>query len=149
MWAKFVRLELPEKILPLEKHGDMILNYMTQTREKRDCHVFSRPNFWMVWRCLGITCVHFIFCLEVRNRYLDESDFRHCYGNFFVSAILKVTFSTIARHIDNSILKNTRELPILQTWINIGANSFIKTWRCLKNHQLKKDTTPPKSIAPK
>ena len=69
----------------------------------------------------------FIFCLEVRKRYLDESDFRHCYGNFFVSAILKVTFSTIARHIDNSILKNTRELPILQTWINIGANSFIKT----------------------
>ena len=48
---------------------------------------------------------------------------------FFESGILKVTwsqlcsnspFSTITRHIDNSILKNT-------LWINVRDKSFIKT----------------------
>ena len=70
---------------------------------------------------------------------------------FFKSGILKVTwsqlcsfssqlcsylitpmitnspFSTITRHIDNSILKDTLQLYILRTWINMRAKSFIKT----------------------
>ena len=55
---------------------------------------------------------------------------------FFESGILKVTwsqlcsnspFSTITRHIDNSILKDTLQLYILRTWINMRAKSFIKT----------------------
>ena len=44
MSIKFVRLELPEKTLPLPKHGDIKLNSMTQTKEKRD-KVLSRHNF--------------------------------------------------------------------------------------------------------
>ena len=55
---------------------------------------------------------------------------------FFESGILKVTwsqlcsnspFSTITRHTDSSILKNTLQLYILRTWINVRAKSFIKT----------------------
>ena len=54
-----------------------------------------------------------LFRTNVRKKYLDECDLSRCYANFFESAILKVTFSTIARHIDNSILKDTLELKIL------------------------------------
>ena len=35
--------------------------------------------------------------------------------------------STIARHINNSVLQGTLRLKILWTWIKIRANSFIKT----------------------
>ena len=33
----------------------------------------------------------FFFRISVRKRCFDESGFRHCYGNFFESVILKVT----------------------------------------------------------
>ena len=36
-------------------------------------------------------------------------------------------WSTITRHIDNTVLKDTLLLITLQSWINIRANSFIKT----------------------
>ena len=99
------------------------------------------PDYWMVWRCHGILCVHF-FCLfvclfrsNVKKWYLDERDFRQCYGNFFESAMPKVIgsqlcwsfFSIITRHINNTNLKDTLRLKILWTWIKIRANSFIKT----------------------
>ena len=45
MSTKFVRLELSEKFLPLPKHGDIILNSMTQTREKMD--ILNRPDISM------------------------------------------------------------------------------------------------------
>ena len=37
-------------------------------------------------------------------------------------------WSTITRHIDNTVLKDTLPLKILQTWMNIRAKYFIKTW---------------------
>ena len=62
-----------------------------------------------------IFCVFiFIFCLEPTVReQLDENDFRHNYGNFFESAILKLldrsyiesTLATITKHFDNGIWK--------------------------------------------
>ena len=45
MSTKFVRLELSETTLPLPKHGDIILNSMTRTKEKEDSHVLGRPEF--------------------------------------------------------------------------------------------------------
>ena len=96
MSTKFVRLELSEKNLPLPKHGDLILNSMTQAREKWDSHLLSRPEFLMV--CHGIPCVHIYFLfrtndtLKEKKRYFDESDFCYCYGNFIESTI-KVTES--------------------------------------------------------
>ena len=86
---------------------------------------------FLVWSFL------FLFlCLEATlGQDIYESDFRHCYRNFFQSTILKVaisqlyqsSFSAIARHVNNSILKDTLRLKILWTWIKICANSFIKT----------------------
>ena len=37
-------------------------------------------------------------------------------------------WSTITRHIDNTVLKDMLLLKILQMWMNIRAYSFIKTW---------------------
>ena len=85
--------------------------------------------------CLDQTFEWYEDACNVRKRYLNVSDFHHCYGNFFESAILKVTrsqfiqssLSTMVRYIDNRILKDTLKLKILRTWIKILANSFIKT----------------------
>ena len=52
----------------------------------------------------------------------------------------KSFFSTITRHINNSILKDTLRLKILWTWINIRANLFIKT---LVNNMKRKSTKVP------
>ena len=59
---------------------------MTQTQKKWESHALSRLNFWLIWRCHGILWVHFYV----------ENDFRHCYVNFFESAILKVTWSRLS-----------------------------------------------------
>ena len=41
---------------------------------------------------------------------------------------VQIYWSTITRHIDNTVLIDTLQLKILQTWINIRAYFFIKTW---------------------
>ena len=67
---------------------------MTQTREKWGSLVLSRADFCMVGRCPGILCFHFLFfSLEatVKKEDLGQNDFRHGYGNYFRSAVLKVT----------------------------------------------------------
>ena len=48
MTTKFGTLELSEKTLLSPKHGDMILNSMTQIREMWDSHVLSRYDSRMV-----------------------------------------------------------------------------------------------------
>ena len=134
MSFEFVRLEhgeLSEKNLPLPKHGYMILNCMIQTSEKWGC-------CWIVWRCHVFRVFIFIvlFRINIRKGYLDESVFRHCYGNFFESVILKVTWSQLCLKF---LLKNCEahskqhfeeilQWKILRTWIKTCANTFIKTW---------------------
>ena len=97
MSIKFVRLELSGKKLPLSKHGGLILIFMTQTREKWDCRIlvdltFEWYEYAMVFR---VFIFIFLFRTNFRKWYLDESDFHHCHGNFFESAILKVTWSEL------------------------------------------------------
>ena len=68
---------------------------MTQTREKWNCYVLSRPNFWVAWRYDGIPCVfvfNFSFRANDNKGQIDENNFRHCHDNFPESAILKVTW---------------------------------------------------------
>ena len=62
---------------------------------------------------------------------MDKNDFSHGHGNYFKSAILKVTWnqlfsklSTSTRHISNRIWKTTLQLKSSRTWINIRVNSF-------------------------
>ena len=54
--------------------------------------------------------------------------------NYYVRS----SFSTIMRHICNSILKDNPQLKILRTWINICVNSFIKTWEKIMKRNSKK-----------
>ena len=117
MSTKFVRVELSEKFLPLSKYGDIILVF------------------------------YFLFRTNVKKRYLDESDFHHCYGNFFEIAILKVTWSQFyskfylcnceahwKHHFEKplKIWRLTVEDFIIKTWVNIIKRKWTKK-RCKKN----------------
>ena len=140
MSTKIVRLRVFRKNkFPLPKLVYMTLNSMTQTRERWNCHVLSRPDFWMIWRCYCIPCVHFIylfiyFCLEST---LGKDTWMTASSATVIVLFLKVpfwklldqsSFSRISWHIQNSILKEILQLKILRTWIKIRANTFLKTW---------------------
>ena len=150
MSTTFLRSELTVETLASPKHGKTTLKVHVPKR-----NVLSRSDHpWMVWRCHGIPRVYcFYFYLEpkVRKDTWMRTASVTVMVTFFESGILKVTwsqlcsfssqlcsylitpmitnspFSTITRHIDNSILKDTLQLYILRTWINMRAKSFIKT----------------------
>ena len=92
----------------------------------------------------------FIFCLEPTVReQLDENDFRHYYGIFFESTILKLLdhsyvqscFATIRRHFGTRIWNDALQLKISRTWISIGTSYFLSI--CLEK---KIDESPWKII---
>ena len=86
------RVRIIGKTLPLPRHKDIILNSMTQTKEKWDS--LSRADICMVGRCHGIPCFHFFISLfrsHGKREHMDENDFRHGDGNYFKSALVKVT----------------------------------------------------------
>ena len=77
-------------------HAYVLAKLCDPNIRKVESHVLSGPDFWLVWRGHGILCIYvcfsiFLFRSNVRRGYLDESDFRHCFGNFFESAIPKVS----------------------------------------------------------
>ena len=97
----------------------------------------------------------FLFPTKDKKEHLDENDFHHAYGDYFENAILKVTWYQLCLKFFLSNyetgwqkhLKDTLQLKILRTWINICANSFLdkkmgkgaclehtpnctKTWAC-------------------
>ena len=90
----------------------------------------------MAWYSACLLLLIF-FRANCKKGHLDENDFRHCDGNFFPkvafwkwldhSYIQIVPSQQLRRHIDNSILRDTLQLYILRTWINMRAKSFIKT----------------------
>ena len=45
-----------------------MLHSMSQTREKWDPSFLSRGDFWVIWKCHGISCFNFVFCLETTVR---------------------------------------------------------------------------------
>ena len=68
----------------------------------------------------------FLFRTDGEKGHLDKKNFCQRYGNFS-KILLKITWSqlfevTIMSHIYSSIMKDTWELKILQTWISIHAN---------------------------
>ena len=79
--TKIISLDIG-KTWPLSKHGDIILNSMSKTREKQNSIVLNRVDFWMIWRCHGILCFHFYFLFRNNGKWeqFNENDLRHCYG---------------------------------------------------------------------
>ena len=111
------------------KHGEIILKSMYQTKEKYDSLVLSRSHLWMVWRCHDIPRVHCYYYLEltVRKETWMRTTSATVMVDFFESSILKDTWSQLCSEFLPNILKDTLQLNILRTWINIRAKSFIKT----------------------
>ena len=134
------------KTLTSSRHEDITLNSMTQTREKWDSLALSRADSGMLGRCHGIPSFYFLFyCLEatVKKQQFDENDFRHGYGSYFKCAVLKVTwFQLCSQFFLNNYdaqwprhLKDTLQLKILRTWINVHANSSVVNiikWKWVK-----------------
>ena len=142
---------------------------MTQTREKWDSLILSRAGIIMVGRCDCIPCFYFLFLIFLFRsngikEHLDKNDFRHGYGNYFKSAVLKITwFQLRSKFFLNNYeahwqrhLKDTLHLKILRTWINIHANSFFGKYHEIKmgegalgNYQFHKNSSLfLKKIAP-
>ena len=119
---------------------------MSQTREKWNSIVWVELTFKGCEDAMIFCVLIFIFCLEPKMReQLDENDFRHYYGIFSESAILKLLdhsyvqsyFATVRRLFCNRIWNNSLQLKILRTWISIGTTYFY--WnknrrKGLKNH---------------
>ena len=74
----------------MPKQEDIILNSMTQAKEKWNSLAMSRLyEGAMVFR---IFIFIFLFRTNGKKEHFDENDFRHGYGNYFESANLKVTW---------------------------------------------------------
>lgn len=83
----------------------------------------------MAWRCYGIQCFHFCFFFRANGEkeHFDENNSRHRYSNYLKSVILKVTWAQLCSNLKRH-LKDTFQLKIFRTWINIGANLFLGTY---------------------
>ena len=116
-----------KKTLP--KHRRIILNSMTQTREKWDSHVFSRLDIYMVWTCHIIPWVQFyFFCLELKG-YLDESDFGLLIFDLDDSATLKVTLIELMFKVPSQQLLGTLTITFWRKPYN--WRFFGHGWGCV------------------
>ena len=109
---------------------------MTQSREKWNYLVLRRADIWMVrsW-CHDIRIFIFIFLSRpnCKKEHLDENYLHHGYGNYFESAILKVTWHQLCSKFFLNIneahwqwhLKDTLQLKIIRQWIRIRVNSSL------------------------
>ena len=75
-----------------------------------------------------ILCVFifiFLFIINVRKGYLDESNFRNCY---LVTTMFKVPSEQIWNTLTTAFWKAPYTWRSFWTWFKIRANSFTKTW---------------------
>ena len=109
---------------------------MSQTKEKHDSLVLSRSDLWMVWRWHGILCVYYYFCSEptvtkdtwTRTTSITVVIFlKVAFWKLLGHSYIQCPLSTVTKHTDNNILKDTLQFYILWTWINMHTISFIKT----------------------
>ena len=107
------------KTLTLLKQKDIILNSMTQTREKWDSLVFSRGDFWMIWRYHGILYIHFYFLFRnnVWREQLDKNNFCHCHSFFFFFFFWKWYYES--------------------TWLQLCSEFFLNNYEALWEQHLK------------
>ena len=130
---------------------------MSQTKEKCNSLVLSRSDLWIVWRCHGICVCCYYFCLEptvrkdawMRTTSVTVMAFfsKVAFWKLLDHSNIQSSFPIITRHIENSILKDTLQLIIFRTWINLSASSLIKTSVNMKQKSM---TVPRKrSVAQK
>ena len=121
---------------------------MSQTKEKCGSLVLSRSDLWIVWRCHGILRVYCYYsCLEptvrkdtwMRTTSVTVMIFssKVVFSKLLYHSYVKSSFSIITVHIENSILKDTIQLNIFRTWINLRTKSFMKSSVNMKQKSMK------------
>ena len=107
---------------------------MSQTKNKCDSLVLSRSELWIAWRCRGIprVCCYY-FCLEptvrkdawMRTTSVTVMAFfsKVAFWKLLDHSYVQSSFSINTRHIESSILKDTLQLNIFWTWINLRKRS--------------------------
>ena len=125
---------------------------MSQTKEKCDSLVLSRSGLHGIPRNR-----YYHFCLEstvrkiawMRTTSVTVMAFfsKLAFWKLLDHSYVQSSFQIITRHIENNILKDTLQMNIFPTWINLRATSFIKTSVNMKQKSM---TVPRKrSIAQK
>ena len=135
-------------------HVFVILKSMTQTRENWTPMFWVELTLWMVWRCHDILRVSIFFLVRTNTRkeYLDENNFRHCYGNFFKGVILKVTWSQVRwkflANIDQAYWQQRFEShPTVEDFTNIDQDICLFFYQDFsKHHDTKIDEVVWKTI---
>ena len=130
---------------------------MSHTKEKCDSLVLSRSDLWIVWRCHGIPRVCCYFCLEptvrkdawMRTTSVTVMAFfsKVAFWKLLDHSYVQSSFPIITRHIENSILKDTLQLNIFRTWINLTRNIFDQDFG--KNETKIDDSASKRSVAQK
>ena len=126
---------------------------MSQTKEKCDSLILSRSGLWIVWRCHDILRAHYYyFCLEptvrkdawMRTTSVTVMAFfsKVAFWKLLDHSYVQSSFPIITRHIENSILKDTLQLIIFRTWINLSAASLN-----FGKHETKIDDSASKKIS--
>ena len=108
----------------------------------------------LAYACIlnGVPWIHFYFvCLgpTLRKDIWVRTTFvtvmliflKVSFWNILCHIYVPSPFPTITRQIYNSISKDTLQLKILQTWANVRANFFIKTWVNMVKQKLRKVPT--------
>ena len=126
------------KTLTLLKHEDMILSYMTQTREKWDSLVLSRADFWMVWTCHGIPCFHFyLICLEqLYKRIIGWKRLPSLLCFFFSKVSLRkylitAMFKVLYQQLRGTLTTAFERHLTIKDFTNIGCQACTKTFNLL------------------
>ena len=133
----------------LLKHQDIILNSITQTKEKWSSLVLSRADLLngmkVPWYCIFSFFFFFLFTTNSKKRTLAWNDFCHGYGNYCISKVIfwkllnisyvQSSFWTFLRQIDNVIWKiscscrfygNGSTYVLILPWLNIMTQKWVK-----------------------
>ena len=121
---------------------------MLQTKEKYGSLVLVRSGLLIVWRYHDIPrvhCYYFFFKSTVRKYAWMRTTsvavmsflLKVAFWKLLDHSYVQSSFPIITKHIENSILKDTVKLNILQTWINLRATSFIEISVNMKQKSMK------------
>ena len=102
MSTKIIRLELPENF-----HFNQAWRYNTKLHDSKKIKKWiAELTFKLCEDAMIFFVLIFTFRLEPTVReQLDENDFRHYYGNFFESTILKLPDHSFVHSYDNDLWK--------------------------------------------
>ena len=61
---------------------------------------------------------------------------------FLASELVDLAWSTMTRYLDNKKLSEHLKLEVLNKWINVRANSFVKSWLLIQKRKISHNKRP-------